>query len=128
MLIARCTAIKPNGERCGANASPASEWCWNRDPSHAEQRRRNAKVGGKRAGRSRPLGEVGIIKRRLMQLADDVLAGEVDTGRGSVVSQILGVCLRAIDTELKVKEQQELILRLESVEEVLENNQEGYAS
>jgi hypothetical protein len=126
--MARCTAIKPNGERCGANASPALEWCWNHDPSHAEERRRNAKVGGKRAGRSRPLGEVGIIKRRLMQLADDVLAGEVDTGTGSVVSQILGVCLRAIDTELKVKEQQDLIDRLEQLEETLEQDKEGYAS
>jgi len=123
--MARCTAIKPSGERCGANASPSSEWCWNHNPDHAEERRRNAKVGGKRAGRSRPLGEVGAIKRRLMQLADDVLAGEVHTGTGSVVAQILGVCLRAIDTELKVKEQQDLIGRLEALEAALEARNEG---
>jgi hypothetical protein len=55
-----------------------------------------------------------------MRLADDVLDGEVDRGTGAVVSQILGVALRAIDTELKVKEQQDLIDRLEALEAGLE--------
>jgi hypothetical protein len=33
--LSRCTAIKPNGERCKGRAIQGSEWCWNHNPAHA---------------------------------------------------------------------------------------------
>ena len=39
----------------------------------------------------------------------------------AVVSQVLNVYLRAVTVELQVKEQQELIQRLEELEQALEN-------
>jgi hypothetical protein len=55
---------------------------------------------------------------------DDVLEGRVDKGKGSIVSQILGVWLRAVETELKVRDQQELTERLENLETLLAEKKE----
>jgi hypothetical protein len=120
--LARCGAIKPNGERCKGRAIEGSEWCWNHNPDHADERRRHGAKGGKRGGRGRPQAELANIKERLSELADDVLEEKVDRGVGAVVSQILNVYLRAVSVELKVREQTEIIDRLEALEEGLEQN------
>jgi hypothetical protein len=120
--LARCGAIKPNGERCKGRAIEGSEWCWNHNPDHADERRRHGAKGGKRGGRGRPQAELSDIKQRLSDLADDVLEEKVDKGVGAVVSQILNVYLRAISVELKAREQLELIERLEALEEGLEQS------
>jgi hypothetical protein len=120
--LARCGAIKPNGERCKGRAIEGSEWCWNHNPDHADERRRHGAKGGKRGGRGRPQAELANIKERLSELADDVLEEKVDRGVGAVVSQILNVYLRAVSVELKVREQTEIIERLEALEEGLEQN------
>ena len=59
------------------------------------------------------------MKHRLRRLAEDVLTGAVDKGVGAVVATIWGVYLRAVSTELAVKEQEELVGRLEALEEVI---------
>jgi hypothetical protein len=120
--LSRCTAIKPNGERCKGRAIEGSEWCWNHDPSHADERRRHGSKGGKRGGRGRPQAELANIKGRLSDLADDVLTGDVDKGVAAVASQVLNVYLRAVSVELKAREQLELIERLETLEEQLERS------
>jgi hypothetical protein len=117
-----CTAIKATGERCKAGAISGSEWCWNHDPAHAEKRRRNGSRGGRRGGRGRPQAELKDIKDRLSELADNVLGGTVDRADAAVTSQILNVYLRALSTELKIKEQEELITRMENLEQVVEAN------
>jgi hypothetical protein len=123
--LARCAAIKPNGERCKVEAIPDAEWCWSHHPDHAEQRRRRASRGGKRGGRGRPQAELSDIKRRLSDLAEDVLEGRRDKAVGAVVSQILNVYLRAVSVELKAREQMELVERLEALEEVLASRKGG---
>jgi hypothetical protein len=122
--LARCGAIKPNGERCKVRVTLGSEWCWNHDPAHEEARRRHGSKGGKRGGRGRPQAELTNIKARLSDLADDVLADKVDKGVAAVASQVLNVYLRAVSVELKVTEQLELIERLEALETVLEQRKE----
>ena len=122
--MSRCTAIKPSGERCKGRAIEGSEWCWNHDPAHAEERRRHGSRGGKRGGRGRPQAELANIKVRLSDLADDVLEEKVDKGMAAVASQVLNVYLRAISVELKAREQLELTERLEVLEEALERNRE----
>ena len=93
-----------------------SQWCYVHDPALEETRRRNNARGGRRGGRGRPQAELGGIKARLSKLADDVLAGEVDKGVAAVASQVLNVYLRAIATELKVREVTELEERLAALE------------
>jgi hypothetical protein len=112
----RCAGIKRDGGRCAAIVD--GSYCYQHDPARSEERSRNAS----RAARSRPSRELVGIKGRLSDLADDVLAGDVDKGVAAVASQVLNVYLRAVSVELKVKEPAELIERLEALEEQLERS------
>ena len=128
--MARCAAIKPNGERCKVEAMPDAEWCWSHHPDYEEARRQRASRGGKRGGRGRPQArELAGIKERLADLADGVLADDpekrVDKGVAAVASQVLNVYLRAVSVELKAREQQELIERLEALEQAVETRRGG---
>jgi hypothetical protein len=123
--MARCAAIKPNGERCKVEAMADAEWCWSHHPDHEKARRRRASKAGKRGGRGRPHTELANIKERLSKLADDVLEGRQDKGVAAVASQVLNVYLRAVSVELKAREQLELIERLEALEEQLQSKKAG---
>ena len=120
--MARCAGITAAGDRCKAEAIPEAQWCWNHHPDYEQARRRRASKGGKRGGRGRPQAELSDIKRRLSELADDVLEGRQDRAVAAVASQVLNVLLRAISVETKLKEQFELVERLESLEEGLEQS------
>jgi uncharacterized coiled-coil protein SlyX len=56
------------------------------------------------------------VKQQLRELADDVVAGRTDRGDAAVVSQVLNVYLRAVSVEIKVKEQDEILQRINSLE------------
>jgi hypothetical protein len=120
-----CGFIKASGDACKALPMKGEGWCWVHHPEHAEKRKRLGAKGGKRGGRGRPMAELTNIKARLSDLAEDVLNGEVDKGVASVASQILNVYLRAVSVELKVREVTELEERLEELEAVMEQSQDG---
>ncbi len=115
-MAVRCTGTKRDNSPCTATVEPPQRYCWWHDPANADKRRRAAS----KAGKSKPSRELASIKQRLSDLSDDVLAGEVDKGVAAVASQVLNVYLRAMSVELRVREQMELIERLESLEEGLE--------
>jgi hypothetical protein len=114
--MARCLHTYADSSQCRRIVSSEQRYCYSHDPARAAERRRNAARGGK----AKASGELAGIKQRLSNLADDVLAGEVDRGVGAVTSQILNVYLRAVSVELKSREQLELSERLEALEEALE--------
>ena len=125
--MSQCSGITAAGGRCKGQAISNSEYCFSHSPEHAEARKQRASRGGKRGGRGRPQAELTDVKRRLSDLADDVLGGSVDKGVGAVVSQILNVYLRAISVDLKVVEQRELIERLDELEAMQrQNHGRGY--
>lgn len=115
-----CSGIKADGGRCRAQAIRDSEWCFNHHPDYEQQRRQRASKGGKRGGRGRPQVELADLKARLSTLADDVLEGKVDRGDAAVAGQLLNTVIRAVSVELKVREQQDLLERLEELEGALE--------
>jgi|SRR5215208_4229927 hypothetical protein len=123
--MARCSGIRADGGRCGAQAIRSSEYCVNHHPDYEDARRRRNSKGGKRGGRGRPQVELGDIKRRLSDLADDVLEGRQDKSVAAVASQVINVYLRAISVELKAREQLEITERLERLEEDLGHNGGG---
>ena len=122
--MALCSGIRADGGRCRAQAMRNSAYCIGHDPDQAEARRRRASKGGRRGGRGRPQAELSYIKRRLSDLAENVLEGRQDKGVAAVASQVLNVYLRAVSVELKVREQAELIERLEALEEALEQKKD----
>jgi hypothetical protein len=120
--LSRCTAIKPSGERCKGRAFEGSEWCWNHDPAHAADHRRHGAKGGKRGGRGRPVAELARLQSRFEELAESVLAGEVERGVGAVVGQLLNGARACVRDGMVAREQEELLGRLEALEEALERN------
>jgi hypothetical protein len=121
--LGRCTAIKPNGERCKGRAIEGSEWCWNHDPAHKDAHRRHGSRGGRRGGRARPVAELAAlrvenadIRRRLLEDGDDKLS----PGVAAVAIQSINTDIRAVSAALKAKEVEELEGRMEELEKVLE--------
>src|SRR5215212_2223385 len=115
-----CAGIKADGGRCGAQAMRNSQFCIGHDPDQAEARRRRASKGGKRGGRGRPSVELARLQARFEDLAEKVLSGEIERGVGAVVGQLLNGARACVRDALAAKEQEELVARLEALEEALE--------
>jgi hypothetical protein len=103
-------------------AIPGSDYCYAHDPSRAEERRRNASRGGKRGGRGRASSELHRLRTRFEELAQKVLDGDVERGVGAVAGQLLNGARACVRDSLAAREQEELVERLEALEEALERN------
>ena len=117
----RCSHTYADSSQCRRIVSAEQKYCYSHDPRRAGERRRNAARGGK----AKASGEVGRVKARLQRLADMVEEGQMNRADAAVISQIWGTYLRAVSTEMKLKEQLELVQRLEALEEGLEQNRGG---
>ena len=120
----RCSVSKADGTPCQAIVKESQQLCHAHDPARASQRRRAAS----KAGKSRKGGELPAIKDRLRELAEDVVADKITTAKGSVAAQVLGVYLRAVEAERKMRETEELEKRLEELEELLKRQRQEGAS
>jgi hypothetical protein len=118
--MARCSGIRADGGRCGAQAIRDKEFCIAHHPDYADARRRRNSNGGKRGGRGRPQADLLQVKQRLHDLVEDVLEGAVDRSDAAVVGQLLNTYIRAIGMELKVRDQLEILERLEQLEQHIE--------
>ncbi len=116
----RCLGTKRDNSPCTVSVEPPQSYCWWHDPANAETRKAAAAKGGRRAGKGRPQAELQEIKRRLSELAQGVLEGEIDRADAAVAGQLLNYIIRAVGMELKVKEQLELEARLEELESIVE--------
>ena len=108
----RCQGSKPDGTPCERIVGASQTYSYSHSPERASERKRNAA----RAGASRPNREIKGLKDQLAALYDDVLAGRVDKGTGAVLAQIANARSRALTTEMQVREQEELIQRIERLE------------
>src|ERR687898_507125 len=120
--MARCSGIRADGGRCGAQAIRSSEYCVNHHPDYGDARRRRNSKGGRRGGRGRPAVELATLKEKLTTLADDVLEGRVDKGNAAVASQVLNTVIRAIGMEMRVREVEDLGRQVEELREMVEAN------
>jgi len=111
-----CGAKRNNGELCTVRVRVAGERCWGHDPKNVEQRKQNARRAAQL--KAQKPSELVEIKNTLRQLADDVLAGEVNRGDASVAAQVFGVLIRAHEQHRKQRELEEVVQRLERIEEV----------
>jgi hypothetical protein len=121
--VARCQGIKRDGGRCTLSAPPGVQWCFNHDPARAEERRRNASRAGKSAGTR----EIRDLKRRISEVVDAVLEGSQDRGRAAVAIQGLNALRGVLELERKVKEQEEILERIEALERSAQTTEGGRA-
>jgi hypothetical protein len=118
----RCPGTKRDGSRCTVSVEPPQTHCWWHDPANADARRQAASKGGKRGGRGRPSVELARLQARFEDLAEKVLDGDIERGVGAVVGQLLNGARACVRDALTAREQEELIARLEALEEALEHN------
>jgi hypothetical protein len=117
-LTSTCTATKRDGSPCTLPSTGPNGLCWAHDPANAERRRR----GQSRGGKSKPSKELVGIKQRLLDLAEDVLAGAVERSNAAVVGQLLNTYLSAVRTELKVREVEDLAREVEELRTIIDMN------
>ncbi len=120
-----CSGIRADGGRCRAQAMRSSEWCIGHDPDKADERRRRASRGGKRGGRGRPQADLAALKGDIRDVITAVLKGAVETGPAAVALQGYNALLRAEKLGLDIREQTDLIERLEELEALQEGRDEG---
>jgi hypothetical protein len=122
--MSQCAGIKREGGRCAVVVGGSRTYCYQHDPANAEQRKRAASRGGK----SKPNRELSDVKRLISGLVTGVLEGTTDRADAAVCGQLLNTQIRAVGVELKVREQLELIERVEELESLLKRQGErgGY--
>jgi hypothetical protein len=112
-LMAVCSGIKRDGSRCTATVEPPQQYCWWHDPANADKRRRAASKGGKGGGNK----EIRDLKRRISDVIDAVLEGSQDRGRAAVAIQGFNALRGVLELERKIREQEEILGRLEALEQ-----------
>jgi hypothetical protein len=122
--LAKCSGITQAGTACKGIPIDGSDYCYAHHPDRIEERRRHGSKGGKRGGRGRPSVELARLQGRFEDLAAKVLAGEIERGVGAVAGQLLNGARACVRDGLAAREQEELVARLESLEEQLERQQE----
>jgi hypothetical protein len=116
----RCAAITRAGGRCRLDATHGS-YCYQHAPETAEERRRNARKGGKVGGKGRPgISEIVAIKKELHAVIAGVLSGRVDKGRGAVAFQGYNALMKAHEIARRIHEQEDLEVRIEALERAQE--------
>src|SRR5918992_4441360 len=124
--MAKCAGITQAGTACKGIPIDGSQWCYVHHPGRIEERRRHGSKGGKRGGRGRPSVELARLQGLFEDLAAKVLSGEVERGVGAVVGQLLNGARACLRDALAAREQEELIARLETLEEGLERQKESH--
>ncbi len=122
----RCAGITRAGGRCSHTAT-ADTFCHLHHPDRAEQRRRDASRGGKAGGngRSSGLSETAEAKRWIRALVARLLKGEVPRDVATAAFMGLGTLARYIDLERRLIEQEEVLVRMEKIEDALEERDRG---
>ncbi len=110
----RCAGSKPDGEPCERIVGASQRHCFAHDPGRQAERSRNAR----RAAKSKPTRDLVDVKKRLRELADDVMTGRADRGDAAVAGQLYGTYIRAAVAEAKLREILELEERLEALERI----------
>ena len=108
----QCPATTLKGGQCSGSVPEGKYWCWYHDPANSDKRRRAASRGGK-GNRSKVSKD---LHKLLESLTEQVVSGELEPYPASVAGSLIGVRLRLLEYERRVKEQDELVNRLEALE------------
>jgi hypothetical protein len=126
--LSQCIGTRADGEPCAAQAIADSQWCFNHHPDYEEARRRRARRGGKRGGRGRPspaTAELARLQGRLEELAEGLVEEPYNADVYAVMGRLLNYARQCIATSLQARQVEELVTRLEALEEALEGNKRG---
>jgi len=119
--MSTCSGITQDGRRCTLPAGASSGMCWLHDPARASERKAHAS----RAARSKGNREVATLKEEIKGVIADVKAGELDRNDAAVMIGGYRALKDFISLERALREQEELVARLATLEENLETTRGG---
>jgi hypothetical protein len=122
--LSKCSGITQAGTACKGIPIDDSEYCYAHHPDRVSERRRHGSKGGKRGGRGRPIAELGALRDENADIRRRLLEGELLPNVAAVAIQSINTDIRAVGAAMKAREQEELVGRLEELEEVLERQKE----
>ncbi len=99
----RCSGSKADGSPCERIVPEGVDLCYSHDPDRAQARRASASKAGRARG---PVAELAELRAMVKRYMTDVEAGRLEEAR-------------VVEVGLKVREQEQLIERLEALEDAL---------
>jgi hypothetical protein len=111
----RCPAVARSGERCKLPVQTGADFCERHDPKFAERRSRAAKKAGRKP--SSLSEEAAKIRRDLRSMMAGIKRDEVKHGTAYAYSALAHAFLSAIRVEMAATEHEDLVERIERLEE-----------
>jgi hypothetical protein len=125
-LNRQCPAVKRNGEACSGAVPSGGYYCWAHDPANRDVRHRIASRAGKGNAKSR---KTKLLSKDLHNLLGDltqrVVDGALEPYPASVAGQLIGVRLRLLEYERRLKETEEIEARISELEEAADSGRGG---
>ena len=119
--MAKCSGITQAGTACRGIPIDGSSYCYVHHPDHAEERRRHGARGGKRGGRGRPIAELASLRDENADIRRRLLEGELLPNVAAVAVQSINTDIRAVGAAMKAREQEEILKRLQALEQAQED-------
>jgi hypothetical protein len=123
--MARCATIKASGERCKAQAVIGYDQCFMHAPGLAERRKKATSKGGKTGGNGRPKQRLELVHKVANTMISKLLDGAIDPSVAAVIIQAGHLKLRAVLADLKIEEHEEILTRVEELEQMLKRRKGG---
>jgi hypothetical protein len=113
-----CSAITKAGTRCRLDATHGS-YCYQHSPETVEERRRNARRGGKAGGNGRPSAIADVLEARSYTkgMISRLLKGDLSRDVAAVAFQGINTLMRVVEQERRIRESDELEARIEALEQ-----------
>jgi hypothetical protein len=123
-----CSGIRADGGRCRAQAIRGAEYCIAHHPDYVDARRRRNSKGGKRGGRGRPMTELVTLRDENADIRRRLLEGALMPNVAAVAIQSINTDIRAVGVALRVREQEELVGRIQDLEAAQEAQEQARAN
>ena len=122
--IRRCAGKRDDGKLCERVIGATSTYCYSHDPEAAKTRKEASMIAT--AARGSTSARLKGLDKKLASLERDLREGLIDRGTAAVLNQILNTRARLVELNLRAIEQQEILDRLDEIEEYQVRNKPMY--
>jgi hypothetical protein len=122
--IRRCAGKRDDGKPFERVIGATSTYCYSHDPEAAKTRKEASMIAT--AARGSTSARLKGLDKKLASLERDLREGLIDRGTAAVLNQILNTRARLVELNLRAIEQQEILDRLDEIEEYQARNKPMY--
>jgi hypothetical protein len=108
----KCSATKPNGEKCKRTADGPEGYCWAHDPKNAGERHRSAS----RAATAKADKEIREVKAEIRGLIHLVREEGFDPTAANAINRLYGTLLQYIIVERGIYREDDLAQRIKELQ------------